>query len=144
MHVSINGKDISEFGIVPLDGFINALLKPAGFKKLVTNSNAAFDGVIPVVSGARKRNSRNVTLNFLLRSTSLVDIQRDIDALESELSSGLSNSGITELYVSELDKYYHFVYDGMTSYKGVSGEKTIIALKFVEYCPTDANRVQNT
>ena len=93
IHISLNGTDIAQYGITPLDGALNVLMKPAGYKKLVTNTNAAFDGVMPIINAYRKKDSRTFTLNFLLRSASLIDRRRDIENLESVLRVG---TGVNE------------------------------------------------
>ncbi len=141
LHISINGIDLDDYGIVPLEGFLNTILKPAGFKKLATNTNTAFDGVIPIANGNRKRDSRTVTLNFLIRSVSIIDKRRCIERLESALMAGKNDSGVNELFVAELEQCYRLIFDGITSYNGANEEKAIIAVKFTEFCPTPENRV---
>ena len=37
LHISLNGKDIKEYGITHTDGIINTLVKPADYKKVITN-----------------------------------------------------------------------------------------------------------
>jgi hypothetical protein len=140
LHISLNGRDITEYGITPMDGIINALMKPAGYKKLITNSNAAFDGVVPVINAQRKKDSRTVTLNFYLRSTSLIDRRRDVETLEAALVAGIGN-GVNELYVSELEQTYRLIFEGITSFNANVHDKAIIAIKFMEFCPTAENRV---
>ena len=140
LHISLNGRDITEYGITPMEGIINALMKPAGYKKLITNSNAAFDGVVPVINAQRKKDSRTVTLNFYLRSTSLIDRRRDVETLEAALVAGIGN-GVNELYVSELEQTYRLIFEGITSFNANVHDKAIIAIKFMESCPTAENRV---
>ena len=142
LHISLNGRDITEYGITPLDGTINALMKPAGLKKLVTNTNSAFDGVIPVISARRKKDSRTVTLNFYLLSTSLIDRRRDMENLEAELIKG-TGGGVNEMYVEELEQTYRLIFDGITSFNANVQDKALIAVKFMEFCPTAENRVPN-
>lgn len=138
-NISINGKDIAEYGLTWLDGNLKILMKPAGFKKLTTNSNAAFDGVIPVITANRKRDSRTITLNFYIKSQSLIDMQRDIDNLEALLTTG-TGGGINELYVAELGQCYRLIYEGIISYNSNVTDKAIIGIKFMEFCPTAENR----
>lgn len=138
-NISINGKDIAEYGLTWLDGNLKILMKPAGFKKITTNSNAAFDGVIPVITANRKRDSRTITLNFYIKSQSLIDMQRDIDNLEALLTTG-TGGGINELYVAELEQCYRLIYEGITSYNSNVTDKAIIGIKFMEFCPTAENR----
>ena len=140
LHISLNGKDIAEYGITPTDGFLNVLCKPAGLKKIVTNANAAFDGVVAVITSDRKRDSRSFTLNFYIKSTSLIDRTRDLERLEAALIAGKNNSGVNELYVAELEKCYRIIYENPAAFNSVVGEKAIVGFKFMEYCPTEENR----
>ena len=140
IHISLNGTDIAQYGITPLDGALNVLMKPAGYKKLVTNTNAAFDGVMPIINAYRKKDSRTFTLNFLLRSASLIDRRRDIENLESVLRVG-TGGGVNELYVAELDQCYRVIFEGITTFNSPVDNKAIIGIKFMEFCPTAENRV---
>lgn len=140
LHISLNGKDIKEYGITHTDGIINTLVKPADYKKVITNSNAAFDGVVPVISANRKKDSRNITLNFYLRSTSLIDRLRDMERLEAALVAGVGN-GVNELHVSELEQTYRLILVKFPSFNAVVHDKAIIGIQFMEFCPTAENRV---
>ena len=44
LTIKINGTDISAFGLKPLDGTLDNLMKPAEMKSLVYNENTAIDG----------------------------------------------------------------------------------------------------
>lgn len=137
LHIALNGNDIEKYHLVALDGTLNTFMKPAGFKKAVTNENAAADGT-QVLSAPRLRKRANQSLNlmFLLKSTSLVDLPREIAAIEQELINGKDNTGINYFYVHELDTTYKLYYDGMNTYEnfGLEGS-AIISLKFTEYNP---------
>ncbi|MBR1525192.1 MAG: hypothetical protein IJ640_00835 [Prevotella sp.] len=139
-YISLNGKDIAEYGLTWLDGNLNTLMKPAGFKKLTTNTNSAFDGVIPIITANRKRDSRTITLNFYINSLSLIDLRRDIDNLEAALAQG-TGGGVNELYVADVEQCYRLIYEGITSYNTNLEGKAIIAIKFMEFCPTAENRI---
>lgn len=143
LHIALNGKDIEGLGLVALDGTLNALMKPAAFKKAVINENAAVDGTMVLsLPSTRKREKKSVTLPFFLRSTSLVDIQKELHNIEEELVNGMNGTGINELRVAELDQTYRLYYESMTSYTNfaLDGRATIM-LKFTEYVPTKENRL---
>ena len=53
--VAINGKDITELRIVPLQGFYDVLMKPAPMKKLVINENSAINGVVALSYPSMKK-----------------------------------------------------------------------------------------
>lgn len=141
LHIALNGKDITEYGLTPLDGTLNALMKPTTYKKAVTNENAAVDGVSILSSPSiRKKKEHTISLPFLLRSVSLVDLKREIANLEDVLTQGKDNTGINELYVVELDTRYYLYYDSMSSYAnfGLDGA-ALVTLKFTE--PNPSNRL---
>jgi hypothetical protein len=139
LHISLNGKDISEWHLTALDGTLNTLIKPSAYKKMVTNENAAMDGTsILSEPSVRKREKNSISLPFLLRSTSLVDLQQDIKNLEAELVRGKNGIGINELYVAELNQCYRLYYESMSSYSnfGLDGAARI-TLKFTEPNPNN-------
>ena len=137
LHISLNGNDIEIYHLTALDGTLNALMKPATYKKAVTNENAAVDGtMILSAPSVRKVDKRTISLPFLLRSVSLVDLQQELENLEAALVAGKDNSGINELYVAELDRCYRLYYDSMSSYAnfGLDGYARV-TLKFTEINP---------
>ena len=139
LHISLNGNDIEMYHLTALDGTLNALMKPTTYKKAVTNENAAMDGTIVLSEpSVRKRDKRSISIPFLLRSTSLVDLQTEIHNLESVLVQGKNGTGINELYVSELNQCYRLYYESMSSYTnfGLDGAARI-TLKFTEPNPTN-------
>lgn len=139
LRMQLNGKDIAEYNLTPLDGCLQAFLKPADYKALQTNDNAAIHGT-NVLSAPQKRRmaKRDITLPFLLRSTSFVDLQRDLDTLVGQLINGKNNSGVNEIYLPLLDKYYRLVYVGADKYNnfGMRGCATLY-LKFTEPNPNN-------
>lgn len=137
LHVALNGNDIEMYHLTALDGTLEALMKPATYKKAVTNENASVDGtMILATPSCRKVDKRTLTLPFLLRSVSLVDLQREIENLTQVLVNGKDGTGINELYVVELDRCYRLYYDSMSSYNnfGLDGCAKIF-LKFTEINP---------
>lgn len=139
LHIALNGNDIEMYHLTALDGTLNALMKPATYKKAVTNDNAAVDGtMILSAPSVRKVDKRTISLPFLLRSVSLVDLQQELDNLAKVLVAGKDNTGINELYVHELNRCYRLYYDSMSSYTnfGLDGYARV-TLKFTEINPTN-------
>lgn len=139
LHISLNGNDIEMYHLTALDGTLNALMKPTTYKKAVTNENAAVDGTMILSSpSVRKVDKREVSLPFLLRSVSLVDLQQELDNLAAVLVAGKDNTGINELYVYELNRCYRLYYVSMSSYAnfGLEGYARV-TLKFTEINPTN-------
>lgn len=140
LHISLNGKDIAAFHLEELQGTLDALMKPAAYKKYTSNTSAAMHGErILTEPSARMKDKRTVSVPFLLRSTSLIDLQREIDALEEELVNGKNGSGINELSVRETGCCYRLFYESMSSYTnfGLDGAAKL-SIKFVE--PNPKNR----
>ena len=139
LHISLNGNDIEMYHLTALDGTLNALMKPATYKKAVTNENAAVDGtMILSAPSVRKMDKRTISIPFLLRSVSLVDLQQELDNLAEVLVAGKDNTGINELYIYELNRCYCLYYDSMSSYAnfGLDGYARV-TLKFTEINPTN-------
>lgn len=139
LHISLNGNDIDMYHLTALDGTLNALMKPATYKKAVTNENAAVDGtMILSAPSVRKMDKRTISIPFLLRSVSLVDLQQELDNLAEVLVAGKDNTGINELYVYELNRCYRLYYDSMSSYAnfGLDGYARV-TLKFTEINPNN-------
>lgn len=137
LHISLNGNDIEMYHLTALDGTLNALMKPATYKKAVTNENAAVDGtMILSAPSVRKIDKRTISIPFLLRSVSLVDLQQELDNLAAVLVAGKDNTGINELYIYELNRCYRLYYDSMSSYAnfGLDGYARV-TLKFTEINP---------
>lgn len=137
LHIALNGNDIEMYHLTALDGTLNALMKPAAYKKAVTNENASVDGtMILSAPSVRKVDKRTISLPFLLRSVSLVDLQQELDNLAKVLVAGKDNTGINELYVHELNRCYRLYYDSMSSYTnfGLDGCARV-TLKFTEINP---------
>ena len=139
LHIALNGQDISAYNLTALDGTLNALMKPTSYKKAITNENAAVDGVMILASpSVRKVDKRSISIPFLLKSVSLIDLQQELENLEAVLVAGKGNTGINELYVAELNRCYRLYYDNMSSYSnfGLDGYSRV-TLKFTEIDPTN-------
>lgn len=139
LHISLNGNDIDMYHLTALEGILDALMKPAGYKKAVVNENAAQHGTrVLSAPSVRKKASRSITLPFLLRSVSLIDLNNEVTNLEHVLEQGKDGTGINHLYIAELDTTYKLYYDSMHTYAnfGLDGYARI-AIKFTEYNPND-------
>lgn len=139
LHIALNGVDIEAYGLVALDGTLNALMKRPSYKKAVTNDNAAIDGTMILASpSVRRVDKRSLTIPFFLRSVSLIDLQQELENLEKILIEGKDKTGINEMYVAELDRTYRLYYESMSSYSNFDLEgKTTITLKFMEINPNN-------
>lgn len=138
-HMALNGKDITEFGITPLDGTLNTLMKPAPTKKLATNENKSSHGIIVLSSpNARRYDKQDISLMFHIEAPSLIDLNRMVENLVEELKQGKDGTGVNELAVPELEKCYRLVYVNADKYNnfGLSGEATL-SIKFTETNPNN-------
>ena len=142
LHISLNGNDISMYHLTALDGTLNALMKPATYKKATTNDNASVDGTMILARpSARKVDKRSVSIPFYLHSVSVIDLQRELDNLASVLVNGKDNTGINELYVHELGRCYRLYYENMASYANFGLDGTaLVTLKFTEINPNNNQR----
>lgn len=92
MTITINGANIAtQFGLTPIKGTLDNLCKPAEMKSLVTNDNAAIDGVVPVLYN-RKTKQRTVSLPFIIRQPNLAVLLQTVDALIAFLQNGAKDS----------------------------------------------------
>lgn len=136
--MELNGADIAQFHLTPLQGCLEALMKPAPNKALVTNQNNSINGVMVVTTPEMfKYDKRDLLLTFKITTNSLIDLQRELDALRSSLVSGVDGTGVNELYVPELGKMYRLRYVNVDKYKnfGLDGMATIV-IKFMEPDPS--------
>lgn len=139
LQMSINGKDITAYNLTPLEGCLNTLMSPATYKTIATNENEAIHGIQMLLTPSKRRIAqRNITLPFLLQSTSFVDLQRDTDSIIQMLVYGKGGSGVNELYVPMLQKCYRLVFISIDKYTnfGMSGAATL-NIKFTEPNPNN-------
>jgi len=135
----LNGQDIERWGISPLEGTMNTLMKPAPMKALVSNENASLHGSLVLYApSARRYQKQDMSLLFYMQALSLTDLNRQVNALVEHLKNGKDNSGLNELKVPELETCYRLVYVSMDKYTnfGVSGSATI-SIKFTEPNPNN-------
>lgn len=137
--MSLNGDDIEKYHLTSLQGNLATLMKPIGYKNLVSNENSSIDGSLILCSPSmRKAQKRDLSLKFLIKSASLLDLQRDTDTLVNVLISGKNGSGLNELHVPQLCKTFRLVFSTIDSYSnyGLDGWATL-SIKFTEPDPTN-------
>lgn len=141
LRIALNGNDIEQYHLVALDGTLNALMKPAAYKKAVVNENAAVDGTMVLSNPAmRKVEKRTISIPFFLRAVSLVDLQKEIENLSEMLVNGKDGTGINELLVVELNRCYRLYYDSISFYSNFDLEgKAFVTIKFTEYNPKNTS-----
>lgn len=140
IRMAINGKDVSGFHLTPLDGCLVALMTPPAYKKMATNENTASHGSWYLSNPSKRRvASGTITLQFLFRSTSLIDVTRTTEQLTEFLVNGKDMSGVNELFVPILGQTFRLIFDSISKYAlfGLDGD-TLVTIKFTE--PNPANR----
>ena len=143
MTITINGANIAtQFGLTPIKGTLDNLCKPAEMESLVTNDNAAIDGVVPVLYN-RKTKHRTVSLPFIIRQPNLAVLLQTVDALIVFLQNGAKDSTgaythINEVLVAEQQRKYRLIYESFDKYSNFDASgKATISIKFTEPNPTN-------
>lgn len=136
----LNGKDIAEYGLTPLEGTINTLMKPRPMKALITNENAYLHGsMVLSQKTARRYAKQDFSLLFYIRGGySIIDLHRSVENLVSTLIAGINNTGVNELTIPEIETTYRLVYSSIDKYTdfNLSGNATI-SIKFTEPNPNN-------
>ena len=136
----LNGKDIEEWGLTPLEGTLNTLMKPAPMKTLVTNENAYLHGsMVLSQKTARRYAKQDFSLLFYIQGGySLTDLHRNIENLVATLIAGINDTGVNELTIPEIETTYRLVYSSIDKYTdfSMSGNATI-SIKFTEPNPNN-------
>lgn len=140
----LNGEPIATYNLKPLEGTLDAILQPAPFKKLVTNDSSCIHGTIAISTPAKRfRDKQDLSLSFLVNSTSAMDLQEQLQYLERDLIRGKyqdnNQTGINELVLPDYGICLRLIYIQMskvTPWFPLS--KAVITLKFTE--PNPENR----
>lgn len=141
--ININGKDVAELGLTPLFGTLDNILKPAPMKKLVTNTNSAIHGVLPVNAASRKVDKRDFSMLFRLKSASDIDMYRMLVKLETFLrngvTSGTDSSGINEICFVGYEVCLRAIFNKIDKYTGTVPRSGVasISINFTEIDPTN-------
>ena len=139
MTITINNVNVkTTYGVIPLRGTLDALMKPYSMKKVSAVSSAAVDGDISVsIPAMRKAASRYVSIPFKVNGSSIADLDGKITAFISFLRNGYGNQGINNLKVIELNKTYRLMYDSADRYSNFSDSGCCtLTVKFYEPNPT--------
>lgn len=110
----LNGRDIEEWGLTPLEGTLQTLMKPAPEKPLVTNENASLHGSQVIATPtARRFQKQDMSLMFYIDARNVVDLHRRVNTLVADLRNGKkvngSFTGINELTIPELETTFRLV-----------------------------------
>ena len=138
MIITINNKTLEELSLVLLKGTLDNLLKPAEKKALVFNENASIDGSKAITTN-RKVKRRDVSLLFLIKDYSAIDLYRKCEWLDQFLTEGVYKGGIptgvNEIKLVDIDVTFRLVYNKMDKYSGFGDGKASISLNFTELNP---------
>lgn len=135
--LSING-DTSLYGLIPLEGWEDAVLSPITRKKLTYNDNAGMDGT-RVILQQRKVEKRTVSIQFYLSKVTgdKYDYYEKLNLIEENLVKGMNNTGINHIAVEMGRKKvtYYMLYESSDKYQCFGGNRALITIKFVELNP---------
>ncbi len=129
---TINGKDISSYGVTLLSGCYSALLAPPPLKTFLENKDRSKDGTEVLVHNC-KIAEREVTLTFLIQGASRAEF---LNHYQSFIS--LLHAGWFILYIGDLNQTYRLLYDSSTQFDNYNLTSCKISVKFRE--PNPANR----
>jgi len=138
-NVAINGVDITALKLIMLDGSLDNLLKPNELKSLVMNENASIDGSLAILTN-RKVKSRDVSIRFLVKSQSQIDLVKKLDDLIDFFTKGSkdvygSYSGENRFHIIELERVYRLVFLKCDKYDGFGEDSALLSLSFKELNP---------
>lgn len=129
-EVRLNGRPLNEYGVMMLAGSYNSLLTPPQLKEWVTNIPIDADGTEYIEPETSYVQERSVSLIFGIKGETRADFldkyQQFIDVLQS---------GIIDLYVPDLGRYYYLKYEGCTTFDHYNLTACKIAVKFTEPNP---------
>lgn len=145
--LTINGKDVTNmslpygdknisFKLVPLDGTLDDLMKPAEYKAITYNENSAIDGSRGILTNRRKKR-RDVSIMFWMYADDTLSLNNALEALEYFLIKGGSTYGVNEVIIPQIETCYRLVFNKFDKYErlGVGTGKACISLNFTEVNP---------
>ena len=124
--ITLNGKDISTFGVTLLYGTKEELFKYPKMKAGINNTSRNINGI-----QADPRNRR-----YESRSVTEQDYNQKYITLLAELTAGKDNTGINELYIAPY--MFRLIYEDCNTYRPYSLQDSEFAIDFTE--PNPANR----
>ena len=138
MNITFNNKPVSTWKLYPLKGTLNAFTTPPKAKSFVTNDSACIDGSI-ALNIPRRVQKRDLSIPFLMKAGSLVEVNQLIADLENELTS----NNEVDVYVAEVGVTYHLKYKEIDKYSNFDNQGHVtLYLSFTEFNPT--NRTYNS
>ncbi len=143
VQMRINGKDAGGLGLTCNEGTLNALMKPAQFKKMISNQNSSAHGTSYLTDPSKRfLAEQDIAIPVYLRAESLIDTQRRMDDLVEFLKNGVeSNSGYTginEIYVPCIEKTFRLIYKDITKFGLFSIDGGVLmSIKFTEFDPSN-------
>lgn len=131
IKIFFNNKPISTWKLYTLKGTLNALTTPAKSKSFVSNDSNCIDGSI-VLNVPRRVQKRDLSIPFMMKASSLIEINQLIAALENELTT----NNEVEVYVPDVGVTYYLKYKDIDKYNNFStnGHVTLY-LQFTEFNP---------
>lgn len=141
LYIKRNGfwVDADTLGVSMGEDFINKLDEPLAFKDFVCDESRLINGKRYITSDA-KFDSREVTLNFVVRSTDK-SYEENLGAFRKLLYQARF-----DIAVPALKTEYHFVYTGKNASYNVDIARTIgtLAVGLIEPDPTDRDTITET
>ena len=129
-EVKLNGRPLNEYGVMMLAGSYNSLLTPPQLKEWVTNIPIDADGTEYIEPETSYVQERSVSLIFGIKGGTKEDF---LDKYQQFI--GVLQSGIIDLYVPDLGRYYYLKYEGCTTFDHYNLTACKIAVKFTEPNP---------
>lgn len=133
--LSING-DTSLYGLVPLNGWEDALLAPADRKKITYNDNASMDGSRAILQN-RKFAKRTVSMQFYLSRVSgdKYDYYERLRTIEENLTNGIGGENHIAVEIGRKVVTFYFVCESIDKYQCFGGDRALFTAKFIEMNP---------
>ena len=132
--ITLNGKDISTFGVTLLYGTKEELFKYPKMKAGINNTSRNING-IQADPRNRRYESRSVTVKLRLKGVTEQDYNQKYITLLAELTAGKDNTGINELYIAPY--MFRLIYEDCNTYRPYSLQDSEFAIDFTE--PNPAN-----
>ena len=137
MYLPYNGEKIP-FRLVPMDGTLDNLMKPAEYKPITYNENASIDGSRGILTGRRKK-KRDVSIMFWMYAEDTLSLNKALEALEDFLIKGKEGGpyGVNEVIIPQIETCYRMVFNKFDKYERIGAEtgKACISLNFTETNP---------
>lgn len=135
--ITINGIAISAMGVSLEKGSYAALLTPAGLKGFVENNDPTKDGTEVLThkkdgTPLARIAEREVTLTFCVVGENKTDFMAKYANFVNIL-----NNGTIDLYVPDLERTFHLIYQNSTQYNNFQLKACKLAVKFREPNPTN-------